>query len=255
MKSERPTISVIIITKNEERNIVRCLRSVFSWVDEIIVLDSGSTDQTVELCRQYTTQIHIVDWPGYGPQKNRALLLARHDWVLSLDADEWVQPALRAEIEKNIQHTRFSGFYIPRLTLFCGRFQRYGDAARDRVLRLFRLGSAKFSDDTVHERVLCSGEIGYLHQALLHNSYRTHSEWASQMDHYARMSAQLRHAKGQRSNPLKALLSGGWIFLRSYILRKGYLDGRLGWIFAWLNAKSSFQKNWWLWQLRHKKLK
>jgi glycosyltransferase involved in cell wall biosynthesis len=243
------TISVIVITKNEARNIRRCLRSVHGWVDEIIVLDSGSTDQTLEICRQFTAQVYVTDWPGYGAQKNRALQLAKSDWVLSLDADEWVRPALQAEIQQAIRNSHFPAFYMPRLNMFCGRFQRYGDAARDRVLRLFQRERGKFTNDAVHEKVICSSPIGHLRQPLLHNSFRTYDEWATQMRRYAELAAELRHTKGQRSNPIKAGISSGWIFFRSYILRQGFRSGRLGFTFAQLNAKSSFQKHWRLWQL------
>ncbi len=242
------TISVIIITKNEVRNISRCLRSVFSWVDEIVVVDSGSTDRTLDICRRYTSKIYIADWPGYGPQKNRALQWARSEWVLSLDADEWIRPALKAEIQQAIRGAKCQGFYIPRLNMFCGRFQRYGDAAQDRVLRLFQRHAGKFSDDIVHEKVICSGNIGHLHQPLLHNSCRTYGEWTAQMTRYAILAADQRYSQGRRSNPVKAGLSSAWIFLRSYILRLGFRDGQPGFTYACLNAKSSFQKHWRLWQ-------
>ncbi len=245
-----PTLSVIIIAKNEARNINRCLRSVAGWVDEIIVLDSGSSDQTIEICKQFPTQIFLTDWPGYGPQKNRALNLAHCDWILSLDADEWVRADLRAEIQQAICNTAFSGYYFPRLNMFCGRFQRHGDAARDKVLRLFQRQSGSFTDDKVHEKIICQGTIGLLKSYLLHNSSRNETEWSQQMARYAQMTAELRHAKGRRSNPLKAIINSLWIFFRSYILRCGYRDGRIGFLYAKLNAKSSFQKNIHLWRLQ-----
>lgn len=243
------TLSVIIIVKNEARNIRRCLRSLAGLANEIIILDSGSTDNTVEICRQYTSHVFITDWPGYGPQKNRALRRAQGDWVLSLDADEWVTAPLRAEIQHAIQQTDVQGFYLPRLNMFCGRFQRHGDAARDKVLRLFQRNAGEFTNDIAHEKVICQGKIGYLQQRLLHNSSRTLTEWSAQMQNYTRLTAELRHAKGKRSNPLQAVLNGAWIFFRSYFLRQGYRDGRLGWLFAKLNAISSFQKNLQLWRL------
>lgn len=247
--SKLPTLSAIVITKNEARNIHRCLRSLVSWTDEIIVVDSGSTDNTVNICRQYTPWVYVMDWPGYGLQKNRALQLAQGEWVLSIDADEWIRADLRKEIQQAIQHPDAQGFYLPRLNMFCGRFQRYGDAAKDKVLRLFRREAGKFTDDVVHEKIICRGKIAYLQRPLLHNSFRTQAEWAAAMEKYAFLAAQLRHAKGRRSNPLKAVINGGWIFFRSYVLRQGFRNGRLGFIFAKLNAKSSFQKNLHLWRL------
>lgn len=248
MAQTMSTISVIIITKNEARNIGRCLRSVSGWTDEIIVLDSGSTDQTLQICSRYTSRLHIADWPGYGPQKNRALQLAHCEWVLSLDADEWIRPKLRTEIQEAMRNSASQGFYIPRLNMFCGRFLRHGDAARDRVLRLFKREAGKFSDDIVHEKVICTGPIGHLHQPILHNSSRTPEEWAGQMSKYVNLSIQLRSAQGRHSNPWQAVLSSSWIFLRSYILRQGFRDGRLGFRFACFQAKSSFQKHWGLWR-------
>jgi len=242
-------LSVIVITKNEARNIRRCLRSVAGWVDEIVVLDSGSTDNTVAICREFTPRVYVTDWPGYGRQKNRALNLAGGDWVLSLDADEWVTAGLREEIRQAITQTEFQGFYMPRLNMFCGRFQRHGDASRDRVLRLFKRDCGEFTDDFVHEKVVCKGNVGGLKQRLFHHSSRTLPEWTAQMEKYTRLTAELRHSKGCRSNPCKAVLNGAWIFFRSYLLRQGYRDGRLGFIAAKLNAKSSFYKNLQLWQL------
>lgn len=247
-----PTLSVIVITKNEAHNIVRCLRSVVSWVQEIIVLDSGSTDQTIPLCRRYTSQVYSTDWPGYGPQKQRALRMATGDWVLSLDADEWVSPQLRQEILKTLSHPTSVGYYLPRLTMYCGRFQKHGDAAKDKVLRLFQRQQSQFTNDIVHEKVICQGQIGHLRQPLLHNAYRTLQEWAAQMNHYALLTAQLRFAKGRRSNPVKAWINCGWIFFRSYVWRQGFRDGRLGYIFAKLNAISSYRRNMALWNLGRK---
>lgn len=247
-----PTLSVIVIVKNEARNIKRCLRSIAPIANEIIILDSGSTDNTVEICRQYTPHVFITDWPGYGPQKNRALQRAQGDWVLSLDADEWVTAPLRTEIQKAMQQADFQGFYLPRLNMFCGRFQRYGDAARDKVLRLFQRNAGEFTNDIAHEKVICQGKIGCLHHRLFHNSSRTKAAWSAQMQNYTRLTAELRHAKGKQSNPFKAILNGAWIFFRSYFLRQGFRDGQLGFLYAKLNAQSSFQKNLQLWQLNKK---
>ncbi len=243
------TISAIIITKNEERNIRRCLRSLDKWVNEIIVIDSGSTDNTVPICKQYTRHVYITDWPGYGPQKNRAIELCQSDWIFSIDADEWIGTNLREEIQNAVLSPQIQAFYIPRLNMFCGHFQRFGDAAHDRVLRLFQKGAAKFSDHIVHEKLICTGKIGILKNALRHNSYRTRQEWAQQMQKYAEMAAKNRVLQGRKSNPCKALLNSSWIFFRTYFLRQGFRDGPTGLLFACLNAKSSFQKNMLIWKL------
>ncbi len=153
--------------------------------------------------------------------KNKGPWLAAHgDWILSLDADEWVRNHLRQDIQQAIKAPEADGFYIPRLTMYCGQFQKYGDAAKDKVLRLFRRDKGHFTDDIVHEKVICEGRIGCLHSPLLHNAYRTEQEWAAQMHHYALLTAQLRHAKGRRSHPPKAWINGyGYFFVLIYGVR------------------------------------
>jgi glycosyltransferase involved in cell wall biosynthesis len=250
MIKKMATLSIIVITKNESRNIRRCLRSISGWVSEIIVLDSGSDDNTVEICQQFTDQVYITDWPGYGPQKNRALQLAKGDWILSLDADEWISSHLRKEIQQVIQSKAIAAYIMPRLNMFCGKFLRHGDAAKDTVLRLLQRGSGKFTDDVVHEKIICQGKIGRLQQPLLHNSARNLQEWSAQTEKYALLTATQRYAKGYRSNPLRAILHAGWIFCRSYLIRQGFRDGRIGFLYARLHAKSSFQKNFFLWASR-----
>ncbi len=244
-----PKLSAILIVKNEAKKIRRCLSSIVGWVDEIIILDSGSHDETVSICRMFTPHVYLTDWPGFGAQKNRALNLTTGEWIISLDADEWVRPPLRTEIQQAIQQTAFQGYYIPRITMFCGRFQRYGDASKDQVLRLFQRKAGRFTEDFIHEKVICNGAIGHLTQNLLHNCVADKIEWSAQMKKYAILTAQLRHQKGLRSNPLKAIVNSGWIFFRSFILRQGFRDGHTGWLYAILNAQSSFKKNMHLWRL------
>jgi len=156
-------ISVVIITKNEEANIERCLRSV-DWANEVIVLDSGSTDRTIEISQKLGARVSVTaDWPGFGPQKNRALERATGEWVMSLDADEWVTPDLRDEILNVISRPNGAmAFRVPRLSSFCGRFMRHSGWWPDYVTRLFRRGAARFSDDVVHERVIAGGKTGTL---------------------------------------------------------------------------------------------
>ena len=148
-----PHLSVIIITCNEAANIEACLASV-AFADEVIVLDSGSTDATAEMARKIGAVVHVTtDWPGFGPQKNRALALAQHPWVLSLDADERVPPELAKQIRQVVMEGADNAYEIPRLTQFCGHWIRHCGWTPDYVLRLFKRGSAHFTDDLVHERV------------------------------------------------------------------------------------------------------
>ena len=149
----KSNVSVIIITKNEAEHIRRCLESV-SWADEIIVLDSGSTDNTVAICQEYTDKVYVTDWPGFGPQKNRALEKAQCEWVFSIDADEWADDALRQEITAAIDASGpVDAFSIPRRTKYLGCWVYHGDVGRDKVTRLFRRGQIRFTENIVHESI------------------------------------------------------------------------------------------------------
>jgi glycosyltransferase involved in cell wall biosynthesis len=235
------SLSVILITKNEAQNIRECLESV-AWAEEIIVVDSGSTDDTVAICREFTPHVHVHDWPGFGKQKNRALGYATKDWVLSLDADERVTPELRAQIVEAMAGARFDGFHIPRLSQFCGKFIHHSGWYPDYVLRLFKRGAGKFSDDLVHETVLLQGSTGKLTSPLLHYSYRTAEDVERKVRHYAESAARQMLAAGRRATWLDAPLRAGWAFLRTWLLRMGLLDGVAGWDIARMNARTTWLK-------------
>ena len=235
-------LSVVIIAKNEQASIRRCLESV-KWADEIIVLDSGSTDDTVGICREYTLHVHQTDWPGFGPQKNRALERASGDWVLSLDADEWVTPALRDEFERAMaQPQEASAFRLPRLSSFCGRFMRHSGWWPDHVVRLFRRGAARFSDDAVHERVIVDGKIGSLQEPLMHETFVDLDELLAKMNNYSTLSAQDMRRDGKRSGLPMAVARAAWAFVRSYFLRGGFLDGREGFMLAVATAEGTYYR-------------
>ena len=235
-------ISVIIIAKNEQASIRRCLESV-KWADEIIVLDSGSTDDTVNICREYTQHVHETDWPGFGPQKNRALERATSDWVLSLDADEWVTPALRDEIARAVAQPRdVVGFRLPRLSSFCGRFMRHSGWWPDYVVRLVRRDAARFSDDAVHERVIVNGKTGTLREPLMHETYVDLDELLAKMNHYSTLSARDKQRDGKRSGLPMAVARGAWAFVRTYFLRGGFLDGREGFMLAVATAEGTYYR-------------
>ena len=242
-----PQLSVTVITLNESRNIRACLESA-SFADQRVVLDSGSTDATPELARAAGAEVtQCADWPGFGPQKNRALDLARGDWVLSLDADERVSPELRAEIEVQLKlHDQQSvAFEIPRLTQFCGVWIRHCGWTPDHVLRLFRRGQARFSDDLVHEslRPLEPGvRILRLRHPLLHYSYPTPDHYWRKLERYSRDWARQRHARGQTASMGRAAVSAAAAFLRSYIFRLGFLDGAMGFAVCTMQAQAAFGK-------------
>ncbi len=237
----KPTLSVTVISRNEAANIRACLESV-AWADEIIVVDAGSTDDTVAICREFTPDVHVLDWPGFGKQKNRALGFATKDWVLSLDADERVTPELRSEIERAMEDATRDGFYLPRLSQFCGKFIRHCGWYPDYVLRLFRHGAGRFSDDLVHETVLLQGTTGKLRSPLLHYSYRTVDDVARKVEHYSTSAAQQMFRAGKKATRLDAPLRGGWAFLRTYVLRLGVLDGMAGLAIARMNARTTWLK-------------
>lgn len=239
-----PKLSVIIITKNEESNIEACLASV-AFVDELIVVDSGSVDATVELARKRGAKVVVAeDWPGFGPQKNCALALATGDWVLSIDADERVSAALAHEIQTVVAGQTISAFEIPRLTQFCGQWIRHCGWTPDHVLRLFRRGSAQFSNDLVHERVLLqpNAKHGRLREPLLHYSYPTPSHYWRKLEQYSQAWAEQRFAVGQQTSMARAALAGVVAFVRTYFFRLGFLDGAMGFAVCTMQAQAAFGK-------------
>jgi glycosyltransferase involved in cell wall biosynthesis len=237
-----PSLSVILITKNEAANIRACLESV-AWADEIVVVDSASADDTVRMAKEMGAQVHVLpDWPGFGPQKNRVLNYASKDWVFSIDADERVTPELRAEIEQAMHAGKAEGYYCPRLSQFCGQFIHHSGWYPDYVLRLFKRGAGKFSDSLVHESVLLTGRTAKLKNPLLHYSYLTADDVERKVEHYSRAAAQQMFQSGKRSSWIGAVLSGGWAFVRTYVIRLGVLDGSAGWNIARMNARTTYLK-------------
>jgi len=235
-------LSVIIITRNEARNLAECLESV-RFADELVVLDSGSTDETVEIARRHGARVGVApDWPGFGPQKNRALDMATGDWVLSLDADERVTPELAAAIAQTLRDPAYDAYDMPRLSSFCGRFIRHSGWWPDRVLRLFRRGTARFSDDRVHEKVVPAGSVGHLEPHLLHYTYPDLDSAIAKMNRYSTDSAQAMHARGRRASIGTAIGHGAWTFVRLYLFKRGFLDGRHGFLLAVTAAAGSFYR-------------
>ena len=246
-----PTLSVILITRNEEANLDDCLASLEGIAQQIVVVDTNSTDRTLEIAKSHGAVVsQPTDWPGFGPQKNRALDLATGDWVLSLDADERLTPALRSEIVTAIHHpAHVDCFAIPRLSWYCGRFIRHSGWNPDYVDRLFRKGTAHFSDDLVHERLIPQGQVAKLENPMLHFSFMNYSQVLQKVDRYSTASAEQAFAKGKTSSPLKAILHGAWSFIKTYIIRAGFLDGAQGFALAMSNSQGTYYRYLKLWQL------
>ena len=248
-----PTLSVILITRNEEANLADCLASLEGIAQQIVVVDTNSTDSTLEIAKNHGAVIsQPADWPGFGPQKNRALDLATGEWVLSLDADERLTPALRSEILTAIHHSaNVDCFAIPRLSWYCGRFIRHSGWSPDYVDRLFKRGTARFSEDLVHERLVPNGQVAKLENPMLHFSFMNFSQVLQKIDRYSTASAEQAFAKGRRSNPLKAILHGMWAFIRTYFIRAGFLDGYQGLALALSNAEGSYYRYMKIWLLQN----
>ena len=245
------TLSVILITKNESANIDDCLASV-AFADEWIVVDSQSSDDTVERARRFGAKVvTTTDWPGFGAQKQRALDLATGTWVLALDADERVSPELATSIRTAVAGAAHgstaveagegaAAYELSRLSRFGGRWIRHGDWYPDRVVRLFRRGRARFSDDRVHERVEVEGPIGRLAGDLLHHTMPTMDDALAKMNRYSSGRAADKVAAGQGGGLGPALVHGLWAFLRGYVLRRGFLDGAAGFIVAAYVAEGTY---------------
>ncbi|MBI5924990.1 MAG: glycosyltransferase family 2 protein [Aquabacterium sp.] len=245
-------LSVVIITKNEAQRLPTCLASV-AFADELIVVDSGSTDGTVDLARQAGAKlIETKDWPGFGPQKQRGLNAATGEWVLCIDADEWLDAALTSAIKALVAQSPLPAeaptiYEIDRLSAFCGQWMQAGSWSPDVGVRLFRRGDARFSDDLVHERLLFNGKTGRLPGRLLHNSITSVHDGLDKMNRYTTGRAEDQRRQGKRGSLGKAVGHGLWAFIRSYILRRGFMDGRIGFILAVLDAHNSYYRYLKLW--------
>lgn len=236
-------LSVIIIAKDEEENIENCLRSV-AFADELIVLDSGSKDNTLALARQYTDKVYETDWQGYGVQKQRALAKARGDWVLNLDADEYVDEHLRQLIIEAIQSHQADAYRIPVQMCFYGKPLRYSSSPK-RHIRLFKRAGAQYSQDIVHEKIILPehSRVASLTRPILHHSFHDLSHAIYKMNKYSSYSAKIRlHKEKTQASVFKSLLSSLWMFGRCYILQRGFLDGKAGFVLAAYHAQAAFYR-------------
>jgi glycosyltransferase involved in cell wall biosynthesis len=247
------TLSVVIITYNEERNIERCIRSVRPIADEIIVLDSFSTDRTPDLVRKLGGCLHQQTFTGYGAQKNEAMRLASQDYILYLDADELLSEelclAIEAEKEKGFPA---DGYTMNRLNNYCGRWIFHGSWYPDKKLRIARRGRSNWSEDFVHESLVMKdgSKLGHLKGNLLHYTYSNMEEHVEKNNRYSTLSAEWMHRNGRRTHGFRILFNPFWAFFTSYIIRAGFLDGFYGFVIAVNIAHLTFLKYVKLYQLQ-----
>jgi len=244
-------ISATLITYNEEHNIAQALQAL-SWVDEIVVVDSGSRDETVEICRRFTDRIFYREWTGYADQKNFALTKARNDWILALDADE--RPS--AELCREIQDLARKGFpkrayRIPRVAFFMDRWIRHGDWYPDYQLRLFDRRCGKWEGGRVHESFRTREEIGYLKGEIYHYTYRNFSDYLKRLEIYSTLAALDYHEGGKKATALKLFVDPVAVFFQGYLLKRGFLDGLPGFAAAVMGSISVFFKYAKLYELQH----
>jgi glycosyltransferase involved in cell wall biosynthesis len=235
-------LSVVIITHNEEANLARCLESV-RFADEIIVVDSHSTDRTVEIARACGARTFAIEWPGFGPAKQFAVDQGAGEWILSIDADEMVPPELCTEI-RNIVGTENAcdGYDMPRLTNFLGRWVRHSGWYPDRVLRLFRKSSGRFTNAAIHEHVALTGTIGHCRNDLWHYSYPSLEVYFDKFNRYTTEGARQAFERGERAVLFDLTIRPAVAFIKHYISKAGFLDGLEGLMIASLSSCAVFTK-------------
>ena len=247
-------ISAVIICKNEENNIARCLESI-KWADEIVIVDTGSTDRTLEICSNYGCSIFILDkWEGFGKAKNYAVNKAKYDWIFSIDADEEVSESLKNKILLKINEPEQNkAFKIKRVSYFMGKMIRYSGWQRDYPLRLFNRKNGNFNLKIVHEGVRVDCEIEKIDDILHHHTYPEIKTHISKMIHYTELGAKQDFEKKKKSSITKAVFKGLLRFFKMYIINLGFLDGKAGLVLALNTIFYVYLKNIYIWELNQKK--
>jgi len=237
-----PSLSVVIIARNEAANIRDCLASV-AFADEIIVVDSESTDATAAICREAGARVIVQPFVGFGQQKNAGIVRATGDWILNLDADERVTEGLRDEIQAVIAAPEpADGYWIARQNFFGDRWVRHGGWWPDYTLRLFRRGKGRYNEHPVHAAVQLDGTAGKLRQPMRHYTCRDFAAFSDRQMRYAETIARELHREGRRAGPLDVALRPAFTFFKMYVLRAGFLDGTVGWQLARLYARYNRRK-------------
>ena len=240
-QNTRQPLSVIIVALNAAHQISACLESV-AFADEVVVVDSGSTDATVEIARKHGARVIHQAWLGFGPQKQFAVTQASHDWVLCLDCDERVSGGLRQDIESVMGNPEFQAYQMPRCNRFMGRWLRHGEGYPDWSLRLFNRKVASWSEDVVHEKVVTAATVGRLKGDLLHESAESLDTYLEKQNRYTTLQAQKLAKQGKRASLLQMLLSPVLRFIKFYFIRFGFLDGLPGLVHILIGCFNSFTK-------------
>ena len=235
-------LSVTIITRNEEKNIARCLESV-KWADEIVVLDTNSTDRTVEICRQFTDQVFCVDWNGYGKQKNLCADRTSHNWVLNIDSDEEISAEGAEEIRAVLRDgSKYFVYQFPRKNFFGQRWVRYGGWYPDRISRLYDKTKVSFTESQVHEKLVPDENVGFMRNSIFHHSFSGMEDYIERQNLYSTLYAREKVSQGFRASWTHLILRPPAAFLKNYIIRLGFRDGFLGLFLALSFAFYTFLK-------------
>ncbi len=237
-----PNLSAVVITRNEEANIRRCLLSL-QIADEIIVVDSGSTDRTIEIAESLGAKVYLIEWKGYGPSKKEGVSKASGNWIISLDADEELSPELAKEISTEVlSETDISGYNIKRKTNFLGRWIYHCGWYPDYILRLFRKADGDFNESVVHEKVILNGRVGYLNGEILHYSYITIEQYFEKFATYTTLGAQQAYKSGKESRWYHIVFKPPVSFIKHYFIKLGFLDGLEGFIISAFSAMAVMVK-------------
>ncbi|MBI4823605.1 MAG: glycosyltransferase family 2 protein [Nitrospirae bacterium] len=251
MKESKSPLSVAIITKNEEEMLPDCLNSV-SFADDVVVVDSGSTDNTVEIAQDFGARTFIEEWKGYGPQKNSAVSKCKHDWVLIIDADERIPSETKEVILKILTNPFSDAYSFPRKNFFHGKWIKHCDWWPDETVRLVRKNLGRFKNIT-HEKWVTEGKVAKLNTPIEHYSFRRYSDMLRVLENRTTAMAEELFKEGKRVNPLTPFIDGIFMFLKIYILKLGFLDGFDGFVIALSRAVGVFFKYAKLLELQRKK--
>lgn len=243
-------LSVTIITLNEEKNIRDALESI-KWADEIVVIDSGSNDRTIDICKEYTEKVFYNLWPGYTAQKNFAVDKAAYQWILSIDADERVTPRLAKEIQEVLQYPKADAYAMPRHVFYLGKWIDHSGWYPDYKVRLFRKDKAKWEGINLHEVIIVSGKVCYLKGDLNHYTYKDISYHVNTINNYTTISAGEYLKLDKKANLWNIVLRPAATFFKKYFLKQGFRDGFPGFVIAVSSAYYVFLKYAKLWELIH----